>query len=48
MALLEMGGVKILYTGDFCLFGQLTVDGASFPDIKIDTLICETTYGYSR
>ena len=48
MTLVENEDCKILYTGDFCDFDQLTVQGAQIPDIKIDTLICETTYGYMQ
>ena len=48
MTLIENEDCKILYTGDFCDFDQLTVKGAQIPDIKIDTLICETTYGYKQ
>lgn len=48
MTLLEIDGAKILYTGDFCMFDQFTVNGAEIPEMKIDTLICETTYGYSQ
>lgn len=48
MTLLEIDGAKILYTGDFCTFDQFTVNGANIPEMKIDTLICETTYGYTK
>ncbi|MBQ7216791.1 MAG: MBL fold metallo-hydrolase [Synergistaceae bacterium] len=48
MTLIENEACRILYTGDFCDFDQLTVKGAQIPDIKIDTLICETTYGYKQ
>lgn len=47
MILIEADGMKILYTGDFCDFNQFTVNGAEIPDMKLDSLICETTYGYS-
>ena len=48
MTLIQYEDRKILYTGDFCDFNQFSVRGADFPDMKIDTLICESTYGYSR
>lgn len=48
MTLIEADGAKILYTGDFCMFSQFTVNGAEIPSMKIDTLICEATYGYSE
>lgn len=47
MTLIESDGGRVLYTGDFCGFDQLTLKGAEFPNLKIDTLICETTFGYT-
>ena len=47
MTLIENDEAKILYTGDFCDFEQFTVKGAEIPDIKINALICESTYAYS-
>ena len=46
MTLIENERCKVLYTGDFCTFGQLTVRGAEIPRVKVDTLICESTHGY--
>ena len=46
MTLIENEDCKVLYTGDFCTFEQYTVKGAEIPDVKIDALICESTYGY--
>ena len=46
MTLIENEDCKVLYTGDFCTFEQFTVKGAEIPDVKIDALICESTYGY--
>lgn len=46
MTLIDDGDHRVLYTGDFCDFDQHTVDGFSVPRMKIDTLICESTYGY--
>lgn len=48
MTLIQHEDRKILYTGDFCDFNQYSVKGADVPDMKIDTLICESTYGYSK
>ena len=48
MTLIENDECRVLYTGDFCDFDQFTVNGADIPEMKIDTLICETTYGYSQ
>ncbi len=36
---------KIFFTGDVCFHDQETVEGADFPEEKIDTLILETTRG---
>ena len=47
MTLIENEDCRVLYTGDFCTFEQYTVKGAEIPDVKIDALICESTYGYS-
>lgn len=47
MTLIESEEHRVLYTGDFCNFDQLTVKGADIPSIKIDTLICESTYAYN-
>ena len=47
MTLIENDDCSVLFTGDFCTFDQLTVKGAMIPDVKADTLICESTYGYS-
>lgn len=46
MTLIENEDCKILYTGDFCTFDQFTVKGAEIPEMKVDTLICESTHGY--
>jgi cleavage and polyadenylation specificity factor subunit 3 len=42
---LEYEDEKIFYTGDINLDSQALLSGASLPDLKIDTLILETTYG---
>ena len=46
MTLIENEDCKILYSGDFCMFDQFTVKGAEIPEMKVDTLICESTHGY--
>lgn len=43
--LLENNGHKIFYTGDINLTSQTLLPKAKLPEIKIDTLILETTYG---
>lgn len=35
----------LLYTGDFSLTRQSTVEGASLPKLRPDVMICESTYG---
>jgi Cft2 family RNA processing exonuclease len=42
---LEYGDEKIYYTGDINLDKQALLPGADLPNIKVDTLILETTYG---
>jgi cleavage and polyadenylation specificity factor subunit 3 len=42
---LEYGNEKIFYTGDINLDSQALLPGADLPNIKVDTLILETTYG---
>jgi Cft2 family RNA processing exonuclease len=42
---IEYGDEKIFYTGDINLDRQALLPGADLPDIKVDTLILETTYG---
>ena len=43
--LLENNNHKIFYTGDINLTQQTLLSKAKLPEIKIDTLILETTYG---
>jgi Cft2 family RNA processing exonuclease len=43
--LLNYKGYKIFYTGDINISSQTLLPGAQFPKEKINTLICETTYG---
>lgn len=49
MIFIESEDYNILYTGDFTNFDQLTTLGMDIPDnIKVNILICETTYGYAQ
>ncbi|ERG68052.1 MBL fold metallo-hydrolase [Exiguobacterium chiriqhucha] len=44
---LEIEGVSILFTGDYSIDEQKTVQGLRLPsDIKVDILITESTYGF--
>ena len=43
--LLDNNGKKIFYTGDINLRNQTLIPASGIPDIKVDTLILETTYG---
>ena len=36
---------SVLYSGDFSLTRQSTVEGASLPQLRPDVMICESTYG---
>lgn len=43
--LVNINGINLLYTGDYCLKNQNTVEGLSIPkNLSIDVLITETTY----
>lgn len=44
---LEIDGVSILFTGDYSIDNQKTVEGLKLPrDLKVDILITESTYGF--
>ncbi len=43
--LLDNNGKKIFYTGDINLTNQTLIPASRIPEIKVDTLILETTYG---
>ncbi|OME19924.1 MBL fold metallo-hydrolase [Paenibacillus odorifer] len=44
---LEIDGVSILFTGDYSIDNQKTVEGLKLPsDLDIDILITESTYGF--
>ncbi|KYQ93979.1 beta-lactamase domain-containing protein [Tieghemostelium lacteum] len=45
MFLIEIAGVKILYTGDFSRQEDRHLMGAETPPVKVDLLIIESTYG---
>ncbi|EGD50447.1 beta-lactamase domain-containing protein [Thermoanaerobacter ethanolicus JW 200] len=46
---LEIEGIKIFYTGDFTLKDVESNKGLRFlPDLKVDILITEATYGYGN
>ncbi|KAK5576936.1 hypothetical protein RB653_001873 [Dictyostelium firmibasis] len=45
MFMIEIAGVKILYTGDFSRQEDRHLMGAETPPVKVDVLIIESTYG---
>ncbi|KAK8789935.1 hypothetical protein WA158_006715 [Blastocystis sp. Blastoise] len=45
MFLVEIDGVRILYTGDFSCVEDRHLSAAEIPPVSIDILICESTYG---
>ncbi len=45
MFLIEINGVRILYTGDYSREKDIHIRPAEIPDCKIDVLIVESTYG---
>ncbi|EGC30185.1 hypothetical protein DICPUDRAFT_158104 [Dictyostelium purpureum] len=45
MFMVEIAGVKILYTGDFSRQEDRHLMGAETPPVKVDVLIIESTYG---
>ncbi|CUV07592.1 unnamed protein product [Cryptosporidium hominis] len=45
MFLVEIGGVRILYTGDYSREDDRHVPRAEIPPIDVHVLICESTYG---
>jgi Cft2 family RNA processing exonuclease len=45
--LIELGGRRILYTGDFCLHAQRTIAGMRTEEVSdVDILVIESTYAY--
>ena len=45
MFLIEIDGVKILYTGDYSREEDRHLKPAEFPNCEVDVLIVESTYG---
>jgi cleavage and polyadenylation specificity factor subunit 3 len=45
MFLIEIDGIKILYTGDYSREEDRHLKPAEFPDCEVDVLIVESTYG---
>lgn len=45
MFMIEIAGVRILYTGDFSRLEDRHLCSAELPNISPDVLICESTYG---
>ncbi|KAH0472085.1 MAG: uncharacterized protein KVP18_001281 [Porospora cf. gigantea A] len=43
--LVEIGGVRVLYTGDFSREDDRHVPKAEIPDVDVHVLICESTFG---
>lgn len=48
MFMIEIAGVKILYTGDYSRKDDRHLTGAELPEVKPDVLIIESTYGIQR
>ena len=45
MFLIEIDGIKILYTGDYSREKDRILQPAEFTDCEVDVLIVESTYG---
>ena len=45
MFLIEINGVRILYTGDYSCEKDIHIRPAEIPNCEIDVLIVESTYG---
>jgi cleavage and polyadenylation specificity factor subunit 3 len=48
MFLIEIDGIKILYTGDYSREEDRHLKPAEFPDCEVDVLIVESTYGVAK
>ena len=48
MWMVDIDGVRVLYTGDFSLEGERHLRGAEIPPIAPDVLIVESTHGITR
>ncbi|MGM0501231.1 MAG: MBL fold metallo-hydrolase [Bacillota bacterium] len=45
---LDLSGISLLYTGDFSVKDQYSVEGLDLPDdLEVDILISESTYGFN-
>lgn len=45
MFLIEINKVRVLYTGDYSREKDIHIIPAEIPDVKVDMLIVESTYG---
>lgn len=45
MFMIEIAGVRVLYTGDFSRVEDRHLHSAEVPEVKADVLICESTFG---
>lgn len=48
MFLIEYEGIRVLYTGDYSCEEDRYIMKAEIPDVYIDVLIVESTYGIRR
>ena len=48
MFLIEIDGVKILYTGDYSCENDRHLKAAEIPHCEVDVLIVESTYGVEK
>jgi cleavage and polyadenylation specificity factor subunit 3 len=48
MFIIEIDGLKILYTGDYSREEDRHLKPAEVPDVEIDVLIVESTYGVQK
>jgi len=45
MFMVEIAGIRVLYTGDYSCEEDRHLQPAKVPDISVDILIVESTYG---
>jgi cleavage and polyadenylation specificity factor subunit 3 len=48
MFLIEIDGIKLLYTGDYSREEDRHLKPAEVPDCEVDVLIVESTYGVQK
>lgn len=48
MFMVEIAGMRCLYTGDYSRVPDRHLPGADTPDVQPDMVVCEATYGVSR